>query len=298
MNTVELFIPSPNGQLFARAVIPDSPRKTPAGKIALMVISHGLLDNIDAPVHRHLQGLLAKLSLASLAFDFHGNGNSTGTTTYGNYYAEADDMAAVVTHLHCKGIQNSDIQVVGTLGHSKGASSMLLFAYKYMHLCPPLLVTLSPRFWLAREITMRWTDENKRQLQENGKFLWRRYGKKPTKSNGDKISEGESGLGKEYWISLSDMSERAGTDMSVVQALPLHRCYVLNVMGSKDQIVPDDDVWEYDRLMRLSAPSYDRVVTRIVPGAAHFWNKRRELAGLERTLTPWLTSTLAKLGFI
>ncbi|KAJ2358707.1 hypothetical protein IWW50_003413 [Coemansia erecta] len=305
MSQIEISIPSRGAQLFARAVVPAMPRKTANGGIATFVLSHGLLDNVDSPVFGHIQKVLHSLSIASVAFDFHGNGRSTGTTTYGNYYDEADDIANVINHLHTTGIpsnasNNVPFHVVGTLGHSKGASSMLLFAFKYAHMCPPLVITLSGRFWLAREITMRWTDENQRQLRETGKFLWRRYGRKPTKSNGKKVEGAvgteERGNVREYWISMDDMRERAATDMSVVQALPLHRCFVLNVMGSRDQIVPDDDVWEYDRLMRLAAPESDRVVTRIVPGAAHFWNKQRELDALERTLLRWLNSVLPRVG--
>ncbi|KAJ2660675.1 hypothetical protein IW148_003691 [Coemansia sp. RSA 1199] len=298
MSQTEFFVHSRNAQLFARAVVPNMPRRTRDGRIAVFVLSHGLLDNIDAPVFRHVQETFNKLSIASVAFDFHGNGCSTGTTSYGNYYNEADDIASIVQYLQTTGIPNSGPAfVLGTLGHSKGASSMMLFAFKHMHMCPPLLINLSGRFWLAREITMRWTKENQRQLRESGKFLWRRYGTKPTKSNGAKI-EGTANakLVREYWISLDDMAERSCTDMSVVQALPLHRCFVLNITGSKDQIVPDDDVWEYDRLMRMAAPNEDRVVTRIVPGAAHFWNKQRELCALDRSLVRWLNDVLPKIG--
>ncbi|KAJ1838810.1 hypothetical protein H4S02_001267 [Coemansia sp. RSA 2611] len=301
MHEAEFFVPSRDARLFARAVVPHNARTTQSGEVAVFVLSHGLLDNIESPVFAHLQQALSRLALASVAFDFHGNGNSTGTTSYGNYYDEADDIAHVVRHLRQRGIPGAakPLRVIGLLGHSKGASSMLLFAFKYTHMCPPLIINLSGRFWLAREITMRWTDENQRQLRETGRFLWRRYGRKPTKSNGGGIEGGEGDakqLVREYWISLDDMKVRATTDMSVVQALPLHRCFALNISGSRDQIVPDDDVWEYDRLMRLAAPSSDRVVTRIVPGAAHFWNKPRELDALERTLRRWLVDVLPRVG--
>ncbi|KAJ1783401.1 hypothetical protein LPJ62_005053 [Coemansia sp. RSA 2167] len=296
MSQTEFFVPSRTFQLFARAIVPNAPRTT-NGRIVVFVLSHGLLDNIDAPMFRHIQQTLCTLSIASVAFDFHGNGRSTGTTSYGNYHDEADDIANLVQYLHSVGIPNTKhVYVIGVLAHSKGASSMMLFATKYAHLCPSFLVNLSGRFWLAREITMRWTQENQRQLRETGKFLWRRYGAKPTKSNGAIITGSEQRLVREYWISMSDMAERAGTDMGVVQMLPLHRTFVLNIMGSKDQIVPDDDVWEYDRLMRMAAPHADRVVTRIVPGAKHFWNNQRELEALDRSLVRWLTTVLPKIG--
>ncbi|KAJ2252799.1 hypothetical protein IW137_002908 [Coemansia sp. RSA 1287] len=191
MSQTEFFVPSRTSQLFARAIVPNAPRTT-NGRIVVFVLSHGLLDNIDAPMFRHIQQTLCTLSIASVAFDFHGNGRSTGTTSYGNYHDEADDIANLVQYLHSVGIPNTKhVYVIGMLAHSKGASSMMLFATKYAYLCPSFLVNLSGRFWLAREITMRWTQENQRQLRETGKFLWRRYGAKPTKSNGAIITGSE-----------------------------------------------------------------------------------------------------------
>ncbi|KAJ2803456.1 hypothetical protein H4R20_002885, partial [Coemansia guatemalensis] len=233
-------------------------------------------------------------------FDFHGNGKSTGTTSYGNYYEEADDICAVVEHINSCGVPgiHGKSAVVGILGHSKGASSMFLFGFKYSYLCPPLLIALSARFWLAREITMRWTEENRQALQKTGKFLWRTYGKRPGKGSGAgyKCDSADKGCVKEYWISAQDLAERSATDMAVVQALPMHRCFVFNVTGACDQIVPSDDVWEYDRLIRLAAPDAGRIATSIVPGASHFWTKLPELHALEQVLLPWLTKTLSKAG--
>ncbi|KAJ2161458.1 hypothetical protein GGF46_001479 [Coemansia sp. RSA 552] len=298
MSWSEFTIQGPLGNLHARALVPPAPRRTD-GRVSVFVLCHGLLDNIQAPVFPFVQDVLAQLDISSVAFDFHGNGQSTGTTTYGNYYDEAEDIRTVVESLNGRGIPSlaSPCAVVGALGHSKGASSLLLFANKYKHLCPQLLVTLSARYWLAREITMRWTDQNQQDLAHNGRFLWRRYGKKPSKSNGNKIEDSaqrEEGPVKEYWVSLDDMKDRSATDMSVIQGLPLHRCAVLNIMGSRDEVVPEDDVWEYHRLMRLAAPANNRVVTRIVPRASHFWKKHSELRPLDLLLRRWLSKTMPR----
>ncbi|KAJ1844755.1 hypothetical protein LPJ73_005066, partial [Coemansia sp. RSA 2703] len=106
-----------------------------------------------------------------------------------------------------------------------------------------------------------------------GRFLWRTYGE------------------REYWITWEDLEQRKATDMRVVQALPLHRVRVLNVMGGKDKVVPEEDVWEYDRLMRLSAPGATQVTTQIVPDATHFWTTLAELNSIEQIINQWLTDT-------
>ncbi|PIA14831.1 alpha/beta-hydrolase [Coemansia reversa NRRL 1564] len=289
----EFFIPAKEAQLRARLIKPPIPRLSADGAVGVFLLCHGMMANIDGPVFVWFQNLLAqKFSIASVAFDFHGNGKSTGSTSYGNYYEEADDICAVVKFINgCKVPSiSATTKVIGILGHSKGASSMFLFGFKYAHLCPPLLIALSARFWLAREITMRWTEENRQALKSNGKFLWRTYGKNPNKKNGSGNNNStEQGCVKEYWISAKELAERSATDMAVVQSLPMHRCFVFSATGACDQIVPDDDVWEYHRLIRLASPNSGRIATHIVPGASHFWTKQSEVDSLEQVLLPWLS---------
>ncbi|KAJ2780520.1 hypothetical protein GGI15_003511 [Coemansia interrupta] len=231
----------------------------------VIVICHGLLDTKSSPLFTHLQ---TSLPYTTLAFDFPGNGLSTGQTRYGDYYQEATHIHDVLSHLRA-----TNHTIMGIIGHSKGASSMLLFAYKYPALCPALLVSISARFFLARETPKRWKPEQLEKLRTEGKFLWRTYGE------------------REYWITWEDLEMRRATDMRVVQALPLDRVRVLNIMGGSDRVVPEEDVWEYDRLMRLGAPRASQVATRVVPDATHFWTTQAELESIEHVIKQWLIGT-------
>ncbi|KAJ1966364.1 hypothetical protein GGI12_000144 [Dipsacomyces acuminosporus] len=236
------------------------------------------------------------LPFASVAFDFRGNGHSTGETNYGNYSEEADDIKQVIDHMN-----NGKYKVIGVVGHSKGGSSMFLFAHKYQHACPPLLINLSARFWLNQEIPNRWKPHHLESLKDHGKFLWRSYGGSDgnTNNNGNKSSDEYSALAsidgvprREYWITAEHLHTRNTTDMAIVQSLPFARCYVLNVIGGKDRVVPEIDVWEYDRLMRLGAPDSCRVATHVVQDASHFWSKPYELHAIEAIISTWLKQTL------
>ncbi|KAJ2237699.1 hypothetical protein IWW45_000705 [Coemansia sp. RSA 485] len=78
------------------------------------------------------------------------------------------------------------------------------------------------------------------------------------------------------------------TDMGVIQGIDLHKCSVLNLMGARDKIVPVEDCWEYDRLLRSAAPDASKVVTKVVPFASHFWATPPELAELSRIISEWI----------
>ncbi|KAJ1991755.1 hypothetical protein EDC05_003252 [Coemansia umbellata] len=214
--TTEYYIPTADAQLHARLVLPAAP-------IGVFIVSHGLLDSKDSKLFAALQAMLAGESIGSLAFDFRGNGRSTGSTGYGNYLDEAEDLRRVVEHAAERH------KVIGLIGHSKGASSMLLFAAKYPYRCPPLVVSISARFFVGREPPRRWKPEQLEQLARDGRFMWRVHGS------------------REYWITEEQLRLRRSTDMAAVRGLPLHRCFVLNVMGAQDRVVPEDDVLEYDR---------------------------------------------------
>ncbi|KAI8319118.1 alpha/beta-hydrolase [Martensiomyces pterosporus] len=308
MATAELYIPSDSTAsgdkgLHARLHIPAGARKTPTGELGVFVICHGLLDTKYAPL---FQGLQKMLPFASIAFDFRGNGHSSGETNYGNYSEEADDIKQVVDYVNSQKmeakVQGSPgkLRVVGIVGHSKGGSSMFLFAHKYQHICPPLLINISARFWLDQEIPNRWKPHHLESLKDHGKFLWRSYGGAPLSGNGGATSDDgylqlasvDSVPRREYWVTAEHLHARNTTEMSTVQALPFTRCHVLNIMGSKDRVVPERDVWEYDRLMRLGAPDAHRVTTQVVPGASHFWSKPEELRAVDETINSWLKLTL------
>ncbi|KAJ2551939.1 hypothetical protein EV175_003497 [Coemansia sp. RSA 1933] len=279
VTTTEFYIPTqePEVRLHARLVEPKQNSQRD-----IFIVCHGLLDTKDSALFRSVQERLAERQLGSVAFDFHGNGRSTGRTGYGNYREEADDVAQVVRFMR------RTHRVVGIVGHSKGASSVLLYAAAHTD-CPPLVIALSARFWMARDTSNRWKPHHLRALAAEGRFLWRTFG---GADNGE----------REYWITQQDFDDRNRTDMdAAVRELPMHRLWVLNVAGDADRVVPVEDVHAYDRTMRrahaAAAATSVRVTTRVVPGATHFWASDEERAQLLGIIDKWLDTVvpLAKL---
>lgn len=64
--------------------------------------------------------------LASLRFDFSGNGDSGGTFRYGHYRGEAEELRAAKAHL--EGQLGRTVSAL--IGHSKGGTSCVMYAGK------------------------------------------------------------------------------------------------------------------------------------------------------------------------
>ncbi|KAJ2399068.1 hypothetical protein GGI23_002871 [Coemansia sp. RSA 2559] len=285
--TTEFYIPTkePGIELHARLVQPkvdepgegssDNKDAAQHSKRGIFVVCHGLLDTKDTVLFRSVQEHLLARQIGSVAFDFRGNGRSTGATGYGNYQKEADDVACVVEHMR------KTHQVLGIFGHSKGASSVLLYAANHAG-SPPLVIAVSARFWMARDTSNRWKPHHLAALEADGRFLWRTFSGPSEK------------MVREYWITQDDFDERNRTDMDdAVRRLPLHRAWVLNVAGSADRVVPVEDVYAYDRTMRVGqAQSDSRVETHVVQGGTHFWASPGERTQLLGIIDKWLDRVL------
>ncbi|KAJ1664249.1 hypothetical protein IW140_005836 [Coemansia sp. RSA 1813] len=295
VEATEFYIPTqePGVKLHARLMLPkhDHLEAMEAEKHSnrgIFIVCHGLLDTKDTSLFRSVQEYLISKQFGSVAFDFRGNGRSTGITGYGNYHKEAEDVAQVVEYMR------KTHQVIGILGHSKGASSVLLYAAKHSTDCPPLVISVSARFWLGRDASNRWKPHHLSALETEGKFFWRTFGGPRVKKEGEnKDSQEETTPVREYWITREDFEERMATDMDAVRELPLHRTWVLNIAGDADRVVPVEDLWAYDRTMRQSPVHSDaRVDTHVVPGGTHFWASPEERAHLLRIIDSWLDTVL------
>ncbi|KAJ2000997.1 hypothetical protein GGI04_003918, partial [Coemansia thaxteri] len=53
------------------------------------------------------------LPFASLAFDFRGNGLSSGQTSYGSYLDEAQDIKSIVDYVNSGRIDGYQFKIVG-----------------------------------------------------------------------------------------------------------------------------------------------------------------------------------------
>jgi hypothetical protein len=115
-------------------------------------------------------------------FDFRGNGQSGGETGYGNYEEEAEDLQAVVQYLDTR-FRESHGPVIGVLGHSKGASVVLIFSRRfgrqwtdrYQSLYSPTfgfnIICLSGRCNMDQVPADRFSKEQLDALEQKGQVL-------------------------------------------------------------------------------------------------------------------------------
>lgn len=99
-----------------------SPSRAP-GPRPLALLAHGYMSHRDAPVLVRLADALSRVGVASLRWDFAGNGDSAGRFRYGGYRREAREIGAAAALARGRGYR-----VAALAGHSKGATSSVVFA--------------------------------------------------------------------------------------------------------------------------------------------------------------------------
>ncbi|KAE8726233.1 CRS1 / YhbY domain-containing protein, putative isoform 1 [Hibiscus syriacus] len=114
----------------------------------IVVLCHAFKSTKDDIILVNLAAALEKEGISVFRFDFSGNGESEGSLELGGLYREADDIRAVVEHF-----SGENRVVSAILGHSKGASLVLLYASKYHDI--RAVVNVSGRY-----DTMRGMDES------------------------------------------------------------------------------------------------------------------------------------------
>jgi pimeloyl-ACP methyl ester carboxylesterase len=139
---------------------------------SLVILLHGLNCDRNSAFLPSLAEYVASHGLSALRFDFPGSGNSDGDWSYANYEGEADCVQDAVTFA-----QSRDFRVVGILGHSKAATEVLIWAAKYAGNFQkisdiPKLVHVSGRFDLVQSPAGRFSDDQMRDLELTGSFLW------------------------------------------------------------------------------------------------------------------------------
>ncbi|OMO67281.1 hypothetical protein CCACVL1_20640 [Corchorus capsularis] len=96
------------------------------GSKGIAVLCHGVGATKDHPTIVNLAVALEKEGISAFRFDSAGNGESEGSSGFGNIMREVDDLHAVIQHF-CRA--NRIVNAI--LGHSKGGLVVLLYASKY-----------------------------------------------------------------------------------------------------------------------------------------------------------------------
>eukprot|EP00177_Eucheuma_denticulatum_P005115 GFKZ01009320.1.p1 GENE.GFKZ01009320.1~~GFKZ01009320.1.p1 ORF type:complete len:279 (+),score=42.26 GFKZ01009320.1:495-1331(+) len=252
---------SPQNHLLSCLLSAPSPRPPPA---PVLVLCHGHAASKRAPFISSLACLLSSLldpTYAIARLDFTGNGASEGPFLYSNYHDEAADICVVVRHLH-----NEGYQVRAVVGHSKGATSALLFMAQHDEFFIPRLVCLAGRWKMNRGLVERFGKEAMERMEngESHRVKSRRW-------------DGEGKLVPfEYEVTAEHVRERMFTDVVGAVKQLREEVRVLIVHGECDSIIPVEDSSETSDEMAKRGIA---VASQIVKGGGHtFEGQEKEVA--------------------
>lgn len=212
---------------------PPLPPGTPTA-----IVCHGLASHRDARVVTAVAAGLQAAGVATLRLDFGGNGASAGARPfrYGNCREEAGDVGAAAAAVRAAGGV-----VVAAVGHSKGASSVLLHGAGLGHTTrladgdgvapvPPAaatLVNIAGRFDHAAGVADRFGADVAARLAAAGdageRVVWRM---------------GAAGEATAWTLTRRDLADRVSTDMGAACAALPPSARVLHVHGTADATVP------------------------------------------------------------
>ncbi len=132
---------NPSGELLVGVLTDDNLQDA-------VVLCHGYMDGKDRfHFPTMADALLRDAQVASLRFDFAGNGESEGEFDFCAYDKEVEDIRASVEYLR----SSLGKRVVAVVGHSKGAAEAILYASRYDDV--DRVVSISARFDMVRGIT-------------------------------------------------------------------------------------------------------------------------------------------------
>ncbi|ORX95987.1 alpha/beta-hydrolase [Basidiobolus meristosporus CBS 931.73] len=240
-------------------------KKSTAPADQVLVLCHGFLNHSNSTI---IRGLTNQLPFNVCAIDFRGNGFSKGTTRYGNYLEEVEDLKYLVEHLR----EELHLNVLGILGHSKGASVVLLYASSHHEV--PLIINVAGRYDMSELPMHRFTPGQRKELEERGSFVWRKY-----------LHNTEE---KDFVVSQEDLTKKKNTDMSVVRNIDRERVRVLSVHGEDDTTIPVQEVHMYDEV--LGPKPYHEVA--VIKGATHFFRAPEEQQQLGKVVNDWIEQNI------
>ena len=210
-------------------------------KKPLFILCHGLLSTKTSGIIRKLS---EQLSLDTFAFDFRGNGESTGEWTLTGYDREVEDLRTVIEYFRNE--RTEEYEIIGILGHSKGSQCVLRYGRIYDDV--PFIVNLCGRFFHSQQPSNRYTKEQLNDLDTKGWMIW-------------------TVKGKSYKIDQQMMTERCAVDNTLVRNIVNGK--VLTIHGDSDQTIPANDAYEWGKHIINHK-------LQIVPDAGHLFEKEGE----------------------
>ncbi|KAJ9073748.1 hypothetical protein DSO57_1012968 [Entomophthora muscae] len=274
-----------------------SPQQSLEGTRPLIVILHGLRDHKNSET---ITGIEKELPphFDTFRFDFSGNGDSEGETSYSDYPFQVEDLEIVIqfleTHDFC--IPSLDqhclepcLEYIGRklgcpvnpcfafnlkvlIGHSKGGTVSMLFASRKT--CRiPYIINISGRNDLREKSMHRFKPEQMHSVNEGEKIVWRTF----TDSNDQK---------RPIWVSTYDFIWRDEFQPDVFKAIRTNQSIkaVLTVHGTDDTVVPLKDAIAFDNCF----PKNSIHTLKVLNGFSHMFLRDGEMKGLTFAINNWL----------
>ncbi|CAK8564035.1 unnamed protein product [Lathyrus sativus] len=232
-----------------------------AGTKEIVILCHGLQASKEDIIMTQLAAALENAGISSFRFDFTGNGESEGSFEFGIYWREVDDLHSVAQHFH-----EANRRVMAIIGHSKGASAVLLYASKYHDI--KTVVNLSGRYDLKAGL------EN--ILGKNFMERIRKEGFIELKTKSGSV---------DYRITEESLKDRLSINMHETCMQIDKECRFLTVHGDADAIIPVGDAFEFANIL----PNHK---LHIVEGADHVYTDH--LAEIASVVVDFMKETFAK----
>jgi len=222
-----------------------------------VLLLHCFLCTKEHRVIRNLSQSLEGKGLASMRFDFAGNGQSPGKLQEQTYTRMLIQVRAVVDHLQSRGFKR-----IGIAGHSLGAMLSLLYAGSDERIKSVAFISGSSE---ASRVRAVFPPEVVREAEEKGDSLATIYGK-------------ELRLTRDFILD----TERYNVGLAVSSL----KRPILIIHGSSDEVIP------FYHARQLFA--WAQEPKQIIPfkGADHQFRNREDLEKLAQTVTCWFEDKL------
>ncbi|BFZ61676.1 hypothetical protein YB2330_002749 [Saitoella coloradoensis] len=229
-------IPGPLGEAIVGQLRVNDPQSNKC-----ILILHGHLGHKD---YLFLKYLAEEYEGNSFRLDFRGNGESDGDWDRPRLFKDDyADLDAVTDYLR----RERQYQFYAIVGHSRGGQVALLYAHHRPDLRIPLLVNASGRYF-GSGLRDRYLMRSKTMAEEGGAT--------------DKIKVKHTGEVKAKRTPWEEIDANSNIDLSVIEHFPPD-VNVLTVMGTRDHIVPPNEVQYFANLLA------GRHTLQLVEGADH-----------------------------
>lgn len=215
-------------------------------KEKVIIICHGFLSWRNQLLLANLaSGLSNQLSCFTLRFDFTACGQSSGLWRFSNYEEDFLDLCHITKF--AQSILNLDITCI--IGHSQGSAAIIRHASTQIVDHGSVYVNLAGRYKEPNDFKPEsiFSPKQYEQLEKEGKCMW------------------SLGMHNDLLIKAEDVESKKMYDITKYAKYIPDYVKVLTIHGTDDRIVPVENAFKFDKLVKSHFLS-------LIPGCDHNFN--------------------------